>query len=46
MRCLKCGSEEFYKAEWEKGEVFLVCFKCRERYPLQSSEQTKEAEAE
>ncbi len=48
MKCSKCGDEEFYKAyrEREVGTkddgVFLVCFKFRERYPLQGSEQKSE----
>ena len=48
MKCSKFGGEEFYKAYGEreggtKDEgVFLVCFKCMERYPLQGSEQKSE----
>jgi len=48
MKCSKCGGEEFYKAYWggqgkpkEEG-FFLVCFKCRVKYPLQGSEQKTE----
>ncbi len=45
MKCSKFGGEEFYKAYWEKGgenKGVFVCFKCRERYPLQGYEQRSE----